>query len=118
MLAYGGPPSGQLGDFLYGLTTSGGMIGLITCMVGGVFIAVAALLIGASGGWALAAGIVGTGVIFVALATATFGSVARNQAQLEIALPDAHRGGAGDGPMSLPVPQPAVSRSQRAGLGG
>ena len=42
------------------------MIGLITSMVGGVFAAVSAILIGASGGWALAAGIVGTGVIFVA----------------------------------------------------
>ena len=87
MLAYGGPSWGRFGDFAYALTTSGGMIGLITCMVGGVFTSVAALLIGASGGWALAAGIVGTGVIFVALATATFGSVARTQAQLETLFP-------------------------------
>jgi hypothetical protein len=87
MLAYGGPSWGTFGDFVYALTTSGGMIGLITCMVGGVFVAVAALLIGASGGWALAAAIVGTGVIFLALAMATFGSVARNQAQLETLFP-------------------------------
>jgi hypothetical protein len=87
MLAYGGPSWGRIGDFLYALTTSGGMIGLITCMVGGVFTAVAALLVGVSGGWALAVGIVGTGVIFVALAMATFGSVARNQAQLETLFP-------------------------------
>jgi hypothetical protein len=87
MLSYGTPASSGLGELLYGLTTSGGMIGLIVCMVGGVFAAVVALLVGVSGGWALVAGIVGTGVIFVALAAATFGSVSRHQAQLQVLFP-------------------------------
>ena len=50
MVTYGAPPTGGFGDIVYGLTTSGGMIGLITSMVGGVFVAVAALLVGATGG--------------------------------------------------------------------
>jgi hypothetical protein len=87
MLTYGAPPTGGMGDLLYGLTTSGGMIGLITCMVGGVFVAVATLLIGASGGWALAAGIVGTIAIFAVVMTATVGAVPKQQAALEVLFP-------------------------------
>ena len=75
------------GTLLYGLTTSGGMIGLITCMVGGVFVAVAALLIGASGGWAVAAGIIGTAVILAVMMAATVGAVPRQQAALEVLFP-------------------------------
>ncbi len=87
MLTYGAPPSGGFGDILYGLTTSGGMIGLITCMVGGVFVGVAALLIGASGGWAVAGGIIGTAVILAAMMAATVGAVPRHQASLEVLFP-------------------------------
>ena len=75
------------GDLVYGLTTSGGMIGLITCMVGGVFVAVAALLIGASGGWAVAAGIIGTAVILAVTMAVTVGAVPRQQAALEVLFP-------------------------------
>lgn len=87
MLTYGAPPTGGIGDLLYGLTTSGGMIGVITCMVGGVFVAVAALLIGVSGGWAVAAGIVGTAVILAVTMAATVGAVPRQQATLEVLFP-------------------------------
>ncbi len=88
MLTYGVPSQGSgFGDLVYGLTTSGGMIGLITSMVGGVFVAVAALLIGASAGWALAAGIIGTAVVFVVMTVATFGAVPRQQAALEVLFP-------------------------------
>ena len=87
MLTYGAPPTGGLGDLLYGLTTSGGMIGLITCMVGGVFVGVAALLIGVSGGWAVAAGIIGTTVILAVTMAATVGAVPRQQAALEVLFP-------------------------------
>ena len=87
MLTYGAPPTGGLGDVVYGLTTSGGMIGLITCMVGGVFVGVAALLIGVSGGWAVAAGIFGTAVILAVTMAATVGAVPRHQAALEVLFP-------------------------------
>jgi hypothetical protein len=88
MLTYGVRSQGSgLGDLVYGLTTSGGMIGLITSMVGGVFVAVAALIVGASAGWALAAGIIGTVVVFVVITVATFGVVPRQQAALEVLFP-------------------------------
>ena len=87
MLTYGAPPTGGFGDIVYGLTTSGGMIGVITCMVGGAFVAVGALLIGISGGWAVAAGIIGTAVIFAAMLAATLGAVPRQQAALEVLFP-------------------------------
>ena len=87
MVTYGAPPTGGFGDIVYGLTTSGGMIGLITSMVGGVFVAVAALLVGATGGWALAAGIIGTAVIVGVVTAATFGAVPREQATLEVLFP-------------------------------
>ena len=46
-MSYGSPPATGIGFVLYGLTTSGGMIGLIVSMVGGVLIGVLALLAGA-----------------------------------------------------------------------
>ena len=46
---YGTGPDTGLGLFLYAITTSGGMIGLIVSMVGGVLAAVLGLLIGVSG---------------------------------------------------------------------
>src|SRR5688572_8776401 len=48
LLTYGSPASSGLGLILYGLTTSGGMIGLITAMIGGVLAAVLGLIIGVS----------------------------------------------------------------------
>ena len=87
MQTYGAPPTGGFADIVYGLTTSGGMIGLITCMVGGVFVAVAALLVGVSGGWAVAAGIIGTIVIFVVMLVASLGVVPRHQAELQVLFP-------------------------------
>ena len=87
MLTYGAPPTGGFADLVYGLTTSGGLIGLITSMVGGVFVAVATLLIGASGGWALAAGIIGTIAILAVTMAATVGAVPRQQAALEVLFP-------------------------------
>ena len=62
MMAYGSPSARGIGVILYGLTTSGGMIGLITSMVGGVFAAVLGLLIGVSGEQAVWVGL-GGGVL-------------------------------------------------------
>ena len=87
MVTYGAPPTSGFGDIAYGFTTSGGMIGLITSMVGGVFVAVAALLVGVSGSWAVAAGIIGTAVIVAVVTAATLGAVPRAQAALEVLFP-------------------------------
>ena len=64
---------------LYGLTTSGGMIGLITSMVGGVFAAVLGLLFGAPGGLAVWIGIGGGVLVFVAIVLFTTGAVTRHK---------------------------------------
>lgn len=85
--AYGDPPNSGLGLVLYGLTTSGGMIGLITSMVGGVFIAVLSLIVGVSGGVAVWIGVGGAIVVFVLIAALTVGSVPRHQASLTVLFP-------------------------------
>ena len=53
LTAYGTLPSSKFGEIVYALTTSGGMIGLITAMVGGVFAAVLGLLFGIPGAVAI-----------------------------------------------------------------
>jgi hypothetical protein len=92
LTAYGAGPNTAntgftAGIFLYALTTSGGMIGLITCMVAGVLGAVLALLAGLSGGVAVWVG-VGAGVaVFIALLALTLGAVPRYQAELTSLFP-------------------------------
>jgi hypothetical protein len=85
--AYGSPASTGPGLFLYGLTTSGGMIGLITSMVGGVFVAVLSLIVGVTGGIAVWIGVGGAVLVFAALAALTVGSVPRYQARLTTLFP-------------------------------
>ena len=85
--AYGSPSASGLGLILYGLTTSGGMIGLITSMVGGVFIAVLSLIVGLSGVLAVWIGVAGGIVVFVILVVLTVGSVPRNQASMNVLFP-------------------------------
>jgi len=53
---------------LYGLTTSGGMIGLIVSMVGGVLKDVLALIVGAAGSGAVWISVAGAVVVFGVLA--------------------------------------------------
>ena len=63
-----GPISDRLpGQIVYGLTTSGGMIGLIVALVGGVLASVVALLMGVAGGASIWIGVVGGVVIMAAL---------------------------------------------------
>lgn len=81
-MAYGDQPTAWPGVLLYGLTTSGGMIGMILCLVGGVEAAVLGLLAGVGGGTALAVGIGGALVVFVLLAVLTTGRVPTEQAKL------------------------------------
>jgi hypothetical protein len=87
LTANGSPSSSGLGIILYGLTTSGGMIGLITSMVGGVLAAVLGLMIGVSGGLAVWIGLGGGVLVFAMLVILTTGAVPRNQAKLGVLFP-------------------------------
>jgi hypothetical protein len=86
-LAYGNQETSFPGVFWYGLTTSGGMIGLILSMVGGVWTAVIALLFGIDGTAALLVGIGGGLVVFGALVWLTVGSVPREQRKITSLFP-------------------------------
>lgn len=87
MLGYGNPPGTGPGLVWYGLTTSGGMIGLIVSMVGGVLAAVVWLLTGGSGEMAVWVGIGGGIAVFVLILVLTVGSVPRHQAALTTLFP-------------------------------
>jgi hypothetical protein len=85
---YGTDPSMTgVSELFYALTTSGGMIGLITAMVGGVLAAVIGLLVGVSGGVAVWLGVGGGILVFLALVVLTFGAVPRQQASLTALFP-------------------------------
>lgn len=87
MVAYGNPPSRGVGVILYGLTTSGGMIGLITSMVGGILAAVLGLILGVPGELAVWVGVAGAVVVFAILAVLTTGSITRHQATMPAKYP-------------------------------
>lgn len=86
-----GPPSSGIGSFIYGLTTSLGMIGLITSMVGGVLAAVLGLIIGVDGGLAIWIGVVCTLLVIAAIAAVAMASVPRHQAALLALFPAPER---------------------------
>ena len=90
---YGTGSANPAGDMWYALTTSGGMIGLITAMVGGVLAAVIALIIGAPGGLSIWIGLAGGVLVFAAIVVLTFGAVPRHQAQLDVLFPAPEREG-------------------------
>ena len=85
--AYGSPSSSGLGIVLYGLTTSGGMIGVITSMVGGVLVAVLSLIIGVSGDMAIWIGVAGGVLVFALIVAFTVGAVPRHQAEMSVLFP-------------------------------
>lgn len=87
LTSYGELSTSWIGQLMYALTTSGGMIGLITSMVGGVLVAVIALLFGVSGSAPIWIGIGGCIVIFAVMAAVTFGSVPRYQASVAALFP-------------------------------
>jgi hypothetical protein len=92
MSAYGAPSASTPGgNLLYGLTTSGGMIGLITSMVGGVLAAVLALILGVDGGAAIWVGVAGTILMLVGLVILTFGRIPHHQAALGVLFPGDER---------------------------
>jgi hypothetical protein len=87
MGAYGNPSSSGIGVVLYGLTTSGGMIGLITSMVGGIFASVLGLILGVPGALAVWVGVGGAVVVFAVLAVLTTGSITRHQGTMPAMYP-------------------------------
>jgi hypothetical protein len=87
--AYGSPSRRGIGLLLYGLTTSGGMIGLITSMVGGVLAAVLSLIVGGPGELAVWIGVGGGVAAFAILYGLTAGSVTRHQATMPVLFPAA-----------------------------
>ena len=87
MISYGNPPETYPGAFFYALTTSGGMIGLIVSLVGGVLAGVLTLAVGASGSWALVAGVIGAIAVFLLLFALTAGIIARTSASLPVLFP-------------------------------
>jgi hypothetical protein len=87
LTAYGSPSASGIGTIWYGLTTSGGMIGLITSMVGGVLAAVLGLLVGIPGGQALWVGLGGGVLVMIILLVRTTGAVTRDQATLPALFP-------------------------------
>jgi hypothetical protein len=86
LLSYGKLPESGIGQLFYALTTSGGMIGLIVSMVGGVLAGVLALMI-LSPEWAVWIGLAGAGVTFAAIAILTFGAVPGQQERLVVLFP-------------------------------
>lgn len=87
LLGYGSLPETTAGNILYGLTTSGGMIGLIVSMVGGLLASVLALIAGMSGEAAVWIGIAGGVLVMGALVAAVVPRIARTQASLTAAFP-------------------------------
>ena len=102
-LAYGDQPTAFPGVLFYGLTTSGGMIGLILALVGGVEAAVLGLLLGVDDTAALLLGIGGFLVVLGILIGTTVGRVPREQQRLPVLFPTPPSGGA-DASAETPKP--------------
>jgi hypothetical protein len=85
--AYGTGPDSRIGNFLYALTTSAGMIALITAMVGGVLAGVLGLIVGVSVGlwpWIGAGGAI---LVFLAIVAWATTRIPREQALLTALFP-------------------------------
>ena len=87
LLGYGSLPATTAGSVVYGLTTSGGMIGLIVSMVGGVLAGVVTLIVGASGGSAIWIGIAGGVLVMGTLTAWATLRIPRTQAGLSVRFP-------------------------------
>jgi hypothetical protein len=86
MLTYGSP-STRLFGLAYGVTTSGGMIGLIVSMLAGVLALVVALLLDVSMASAVVAGAVAGALVFVVVFVATHRFYAAKPGSLETRFP-------------------------------
>jgi uncharacterized membrane protein len=86
LLSYGKLPDSWIGQIGYALTTSGGMIGIVVSMVGGVLAGVISLMFLASE-FAIWVGLLGAILTFVLIVVYTFGSVERQQTTLDARFP-------------------------------
>jgi hypothetical protein len=83
-----GPISDRLpGQIIYGLTTSLGMVGLIVAMVGGVLVAVLAMIIGLDRGPSIWVGVAGGVVVLVGLIAYAAVTIPREQARFTALFP-------------------------------
>ncbi len=83
-----GPISDRLaGQFVYGLSTSNGMIAMIVAMVGGVLTTVVAMLVGVDGGASIWIGVAGGLIVLAALFAYTGVSITREQARFTALFP-------------------------------
>ena len=82
-----GSPAGGLSGIVYGLTTSGGMIGLITSMVGGVLAAVLGLITGLSAAAGVWIGLGGGALVFLGLLVMSLRMTEPELARLEALFP-------------------------------
>jgi hypothetical protein len=87
MLSYGTPPSSGIGLVWYGMTTSGGMIGLINALVAGVLVGVIGLMLGATTLVTLVAAVIGTVVTYATIQLLTGGYFERRGRDLPTLFP-------------------------------
>ena len=86
LLSYGKLSDSWFGQVAYGLTTSGGMIGIVVSMVGGVLAGVISLMF-LPAEFAVWAGLLGAILTFVLIVVFTFGSIERQQTMLDARFP-------------------------------
>jgi hypothetical protein len=102
MSAYGSAPASTLGGIAYAFTTSQGLIGLMTSMLGGVLVVVLALLADFGSDLALLLGLVSSLIILGAIVALTYRAATSLQQSLEARFPsprvgDTAAGAAGEG---------------------
>lgn len=86
-MVYGPISDRVVGQFVYGLSTSNGMIALIVSMIGGVLTTVIAMLFGVEGGGAIWIGLGGGVLVLAGLVATTFRAILSEQARLPTLFP-------------------------------
>ena len=84
---YGSISNSLWGQFVYGLSTSNGMIALIVGMVGGVLTTVVAMLFGVAGGASIWIGVAGGLIVLAGLFAFTAQAILREQARVPALFP-------------------------------
>ena len=84
---YGTISDSLWGQFVYGLSTSNGMIALIVAMIGGVLTTVVAMLFGIDGSASIWIGVLGGVIVITALFGLTAQSIIREQNRIPVAFP-------------------------------
>lgn len=84
---YGPISEGLWGQFVYGLSTSNGMVALIVSMIAGVLTTVVAMIIGVDGSASIWLGVSGGVIVLAALFALTARAIGREQARIPAAFP-------------------------------